>query len=572
MIVRGERYRDDENAVLAAFIETELPFLDFYTVCDWYGEIIPHLRPKDRALLGCNDRFFLLTVLLHRHDAINEWIFDRCREVETEPDGRLDLWAREHYKSTIITFAGIIQEVMCDPEITACIFSHQKENAQAFLKQIMQEFEANETLKESFPDVLWESPRKEAQRWALSSGIVVKRKSNPKEGTIEATGLVDGMPTGKHYALMVYDDVVTNKSVTNPEQVKRTTEAWELSDNLGAGEVRKWHIGTRYSFADSYSIMLERGALMPRIYAATENGRIDGKLVFMSPKRWAEKLRTQRSTLSAQMLQNPIAGKENMFRPEWFSRWEIRPQHLTVYIMVDPASSRKKGSDRTAIAVIGVDGRGNKFFLDGARHRMSLSERWEMLESLYVKWSSMRGVLHVKVGYEKYGMQADIEYMLERMRDDRARAQFSIDELNWPREGDHSKTARVGRLEPDVRLSKFFLPCVISTHLGSCYWHVDEATSRMVKPLAKGLTSGMKRMADAGLDHLICRPIKRLDEDRRPYDVTEALIEEMLFFPFAPKDDLVDAASRIYDMGIVIPDMFEDDDAKLLNARDWVDA
>jgi hypothetical protein len=101
---------------------------------------------------------------------------------------------------------------------------------------------------------------------------------------------------------------------------------------------------------------------------------------------------------------------------------------------------------------------------------------------------------------------------------------------------------------------------------------LDEATSRMVKPLAKGLTSGMKRMADAGLDHLICRPIKRLDEDRKPYDVTEALIEEMLFFPFAPKDDLVDAASRVYDMGIVLPDMFEDDDAKLLNARDWVDA
>jgi hypothetical protein len=169
-------------------------------------------------------------------------------------------------------------------------------------------------------------------------------------------------------------------------------------------------------------------------------------------------------------------------------------------------------------------------------------------------------------------MQADVEYMLERMRDDKARAQFAIEELNWPREGDHSKTARVGRLEPDVRLGKLFLPCVISTHLGNCYWHVDEVTSRMVKPLAKGLTSGMKRMADAGLDHLICKPIKRLDEDRKPYDVTEALIEEMLFFPFAPKDDLVDAASRVYDMGIVIPDQFEDDDARLLNARDWMDA
>ena len=42
--------------------------------------------------------FYILTVALDRRDANNDWLFDRCQEVAAEPNGRLHLWAREHYK------------------------------------------------------------------------------------------------------------------------------------------------------------------------------------------------------------------------------------------------------------------------------------------------------------------------------------------------------------------------------------------------------------------------------------------------------------------------------------------
>jgi len=119
--------------------------------------------------------------------------------------------------------------------------------------------------------------------------------------------------------------------------------------------------------------------------------------------------------------------------------------------------------------------------------------------------------------------------------------EFRIDELNWPNQGGHSKQARVERLEPDVRVGPLLFPAVIfEPGKGECFWHVDEAQSTIVRvPMAMGgLTKPMKRMQDAGQGHLLARAIKRLDEDRKPYDVSMALIEEMLFFPFAPHDEL----------------------------------
>jgi hypothetical protein len=108
--LRGERYRNPGNEWLAKFIQEKLFTFDYEETAAWYAETARKLSPSagDLALLGCNDRYFLLTVLLGRQDAGHPWLFDRCREVERDPDGYIDLWARFHYKSTIITFAGAI--------------------------------------------------------------------------------------------------------------------------------------------------------------------------------------------------------------------------------------------------------------------------------------------------------------------------------------------------------------------------------------------------------------------------------------------------------------------------------
>ena len=61
------------------------------------------------AALCKNDLFYLLVYGLKRKDVDNDWLFERCLDVQMSPDGMLDLWSREHYKSTIITYAKAIQ-------------------------------------------------------------------------------------------------------------------------------------------------------------------------------------------------------------------------------------------------------------------------------------------------------------------------------------------------------------------------------------------------------------------------------------------------------------------------------
>jgi hypothetical protein len=552
----SNRYINETSDWLVPFITDELPYYDFPETERFY-RIAEAMMVGDtgRALLACNDRFYLLTQLLGRKDAFKPWLYERCREVEADPDDYLDLWAREHYKSTIITYAGVIQEVLADPEMTVGIFSVTKDISKAFVSQIKTEFDGNDRLKEVFADVLWQSPRKEkAPHWS-DTKLTVRRQTNPKEASIEAHGLVNGMPTGRHFRLRVYDDLVTERSCTNPEMTGKTTEMWQLSDNLGGGEQRRWHIGTRYSFADTYGWIFEKGILKPRVYAATDNGRPDGNPVFMSREVWEKKKLTQESTLAAQMLQNPLAGKEQVFNPAWLRSASARPKTINVYIMGDPSKGKNAKSDRTAIAVVGIDTAGNRYLLDGYRHRMMMSERWEALKGLYKKWSVAPGVQTINVGWERYGQQTDDEYFQEKMRDEGP--SFELKELAWVQEGPQSKKHRVERLQPDFKQGRFYLPALIRAGGKDCQWHMDLEKGHMRSRPLEGPTNEMQALEKGGEAYRILKPIVRLDEDRKPYDLTAALIEEMEYFPFAPKDDLVDALSRLYDMEPIPPSVHE---------------
>lgn len=452
------------------------------------------------------DLYFLLRYGCGRKDIERQWLFERCREVQASPNGHLDLWSREHYKSTIITFGKLIQDVLAshgdDPlpawagrEVTAGIFSHTRPIGKGFLRQIKNEFEANAVLKDLFPDVLYADPRRQSPKWSEDDGIVVQRKTNPKEATVEAWGIVDGQPTSKHFLLLNYDDLVTKESVTTPDMIDKTTRSLELSYNLGAEGGYRRFIGTRYHFNDSYRAIMDRGTVTPRLYPATEDGTADGEPVLMTRDSLAQKRRDMGPyTFACQMLQNPRADEAQGFRVEWLRYYDGDASHnANRYLLIDPASGKKKSSDYTAAWVIGLAPDGNYYALDIIRDRLNLTQRARLVMDLHRKWKPK------EVRYEKYGLQADIEHLQYVQAQENYR--FDIVEVG----GQTSKEDRIKRLIPICEQGRFYLPR--SLHKTNYEGAVEDVVSVFIEqeykafpvPLHDDMLDSLARIAEPEL-------------------------------------------------------------------------
>jgi len=428
----------------------------------------------ERRYLARTDLYYLLRYELHRADVARQWLLDRCREVQAEPDGYLDLWPREHYKSTIKTFGLTIRDILAShgeqpipdwkgSEPTFGIFSHTRPIAKGFLRQIKTEFEINEDLKDLFPDILWSRPKREALKWSEDDGLSVKRRSNPNEQTVEAWGLIDGQPTSKHFGVLVYDDIVTRESVTGPEMIQKTTDGWSTSTNLGSEGGRKRYHGTRWDEADTYQTMQDRGSVKVRIVAGSDTGEADGKPLLISQESWNQKrLDMGPFVFSCQMLNRPETNRENAFfrvvdglSPRYYE-WKSPPRHLRKYAVTDGAvtdeeDARLGQTSYTVHIVFGVDPRDNVYILDLWRGQTD-ADIWvdaqidlvELHNRQIVKWFGEGGIIEKAVGPSR------------RKRMQERRAYFTYETLPTIGEGD--KEMRAVSFQGRWNLGKVYLP------------------------------------------------------------------------------------------------------------------
>lgn len=489
------------------------------------NETNPNLVMHITRKMASEDLYFLLRYVLSTSKWKNPedpsksfwdhpWLLDRCREVQFDDEDVLDIWARYHGKSTIKTFGLSILTMIQSPNVTIGVFSVTKQVADGFVAMCKYELESNEMLQLLFPDRFYKDPQNKARTWTEAKGFTIKRPLNLKDVTMRGFGLTDSSFTGHRISHAIYDDAVNEQSVTTSDMVEKVNNRWELSLNVGMPGSKRHYIGTFYAAGDSYHHMASRGLrlrLHPCYEIVKEKSEFDPDsglpldlkhdystpVLFSAEHLLKEEKLMGDGTFGVQMLCNPNAGATASFKRDWLQTYKTDPSRLarqsTVYILVDPASEKKKHNSRTAIWVIALGKDGNYYALDAVFDRLNLHERTQALFGLVERWKPL------EVRYEKYSMQADIEHI--RYIQDQRGFHFTITEVA----GSLSKDDRIGRLVPLFANRKFYLPERIwyQTREGEVIDLVEDFIHReyLVFPnsMEKDALDGLSRIAEQDL-------------------------------------------------------------------------
>jgi len=223
-VIKFERH--PEIAVSASEFSTGV-FRTWYTN-DYeriFRDVASGVFTEHQALrwLFLNDLWFLVTYGFGVDKAHHPFVVEMARLLESGPStGTLDVWAREHFKSLLITQGETFQYHLKNPDSCTGIFAYVRPAAKAFLRSLKILCEQSELLKWCFPEILWSRPEVEAPKWSEDDGLIFKRLNNArKESTIEAWGLIEGMPTGRHFERRIYDDIETDDIRESPDMLKK---------------------------------------------------------------------------------------------------------------------------------------------------------------------------------------------------------------------------------------------------------------------------------------------------------------------------------------------------------------
>ncbi|NIN68888.1 MAG: hypothetical protein GTO63_30215 [Anaerolineae bacterium] len=296
---------------------------------------------------------------------------------------------RTHFKSSVKTIGGTIQDITKDPDVTILIPAATQENASRFLREIQNHFARNDLFRWLYPEICYDDPSSQAPRWNKLE-MEVPRQTYVREPTVDTLG-AGAEPASRHYLKINLDDIIGEREFGSAAEMRGKIEWLKGVEPL---LVPPWdehqidNTGTRWKLDDAHGFFeylfggdprsnpavpigphaFRRGRLGVFSRAVRENGQPIFPELFTN-EILDQMQRTDPMRFAGQMLNNPTEEGVAEFVTSWLKYYSfnsdgrivlpdyheaIEPHKHPTFILVDPSTGSSKRGTRTAIHVVTV--------------------------------------------------------------------------------------------------------------------------------------------------------------------------------------------------------------------------
>lgn len=168
---------------------------------------------------------------------------------------KMILIPRNHLKSTVMTVAWSIQQILINPNIRICINNAVYDTARSFVSTIQAHLDTGSNLEKIFGS--FRSPK---LTWNRDAFTIAQRTLARAQPTVMAAS-IDSTLNGKHFDLIINDDLVEPNNVKTKEQLQKVIDFHKDCFNQIDKGGTIINIGTRWAAQDLYGHILNTSAV-----------------------------------------------------------------------------------------------------------------------------------------------------------------------------------------------------------------------------------------------------------------------------------------------------------------------
>ena len=316
---------------------------------------------------------------------IHDDMFTFCEHIFDAPEPWSQvLIPRGHGKSFGISVGHSIWRLIRNPDMKIMILHGVVGLAEALMSMIIQQFESNALLRKLYPSRVWSKTRM-APRWTQNE-IIIPRKSIDHTPSIAASS-VESAKTGRHFDLIIFDDIVHAENCKTPEQLQKTKDFIRTVPPLRVDRHSRFvDVGTRWSYDDAHGELADKtgpygGKVRTMVRSCWE---VDGEVPIWPSKWTKEELEAERRLMgnylfSANYLNNPSPEGTMVFNEGDVQRttceWDPSTGRTTlpdgrryhVFTAVDPNTRESTEHDPAVVITVARDSSGNHYVLEMSR-------------------------------------------------------------------------------------------------------------------------------------------------------------------------------------------------------------